>query len=178
MLSIERSCAECATMFILRSVNNRYCSTQCSRAVRARRSKRYKEANRDRLLAYWRHYNATHERRRSPGARHRERERDRLPHRTGRSKEWFKKNPERARELWARRYARKKTATVEPVNPLIVFDRDRGVCWLCKKKVTRANMSIDHVIPLASGGEHSYRNIRLSHLRCNQQKNAAHLTLF
>ena len=67
-----------------------------------------------------------------------------------------------------------------------LFLRDNGKCWLCggscdwEDSCTRTNgvvvvgasyPSIDHVIPLARGGKHSWSNIRLAHKHCNELKN-------
>lgn len=32
--------------------------------------------------------------------------------------------------------------------------------------------TLDHVVPLARGGEHSYRNVKLAHPLCNSRKGA------
>lgn len=52
-----------------------------------------------------------------------------------------------------------------------VFDRDGGVCYLCCTTVTIDNSTIDHVIPLSRGGEHTYENVRISCVSCNLRKN-------
>lgn len=51
-----------------------------------------------------------------------------------------------------------------------VRERDGDVCWLCGKPVDSKTRSYDHAIPLAKGGEHSTRNIRVAHRRCNSAK--------
>lgn len=65
-----------------------------------------------------------------------------------------------------------------------VFNRDRGVCYLCggkcnpKDYVIRGGVfiagdmypSIDHVVPLVAGGRHSWNNVRLAHRLCNSIK--------
>ena len=63
--------------------------------------------------------------------------------------------------------------------------RDKDVCWICKQKVDwsdfeiRANEvfvagerypSIDHVMPLAKGGAHTWDNVKLAHRGCNAKK--------
>lgn len=60
--------------------------------------------------------------------------------------------------------------------------RDHDVCWLCGKKVDWSDIddervyagnnypSIDHVVPLAKGGKHSWDNVRLAHRICNSYK--------
>ena len=65
-----------------------------------------------------------------------------------------------------------------------LFRRDGGRCWICgmpcyytdivvtdKTKVA-GNMypSIDHVKPLAEGGEHSWKNVKLAHRICNSDR--------
>lgn len=65
-----------------------------------------------------------------------------------------------------------------------LFNRDLGVCYLCGRKCNYEDYtvrdgafiagdwypSIDHVVPLAKGGEHSWANVRLAHHRCNWEK--------
>ena len=65
-----------------------------------------------------------------------------------------------------------------------LFKRDEGKCYLCGKRcnfddyIMRGNIfiagdwypSIDHVVPLAKGGDHSWENVRLAHRRCNSNK--------
>lgn len=60
-------------------------------------------------------------------------------------------------------------------------ERDGNVCWTCGQKVNWEDKkevkgivicgedypSIDHIIPLSKGGEHSWQNIKLCHRRCN-----------
>lgn len=65
-----------------------------------------------------------------------------------------------------------------------LFKRDGGVCYLCggmcewdDKEIRDGHTvhlnnypSIEHVIPLSRGGEHSWNNVRLSHRYCNAIK--------
>lgn len=66
-----------------------------------------------------------------------------------------------------------------------LYKRDNGICWICKGEcdykdyettedgyfIVHDNYpSIDHVIPLAKGGEHSWDNVKLAHHRCNTLK--------
>lgn len=74
------------------------------------------------------------------------------------------------------RRARKRRAFVEHVTLETVYASDHGVCWLCGGYVSLETVvrgdrpSMDHVTPLAKGGEHSYSNVRLAHQRCNSRK--------
>lgn len=104
------------------------------------------------------------------------------------ARKWVEKNRERANEnkrryrkerpdVWrknnALRRARKNKAKIfGEVDFDKILKRDKGKCWLCRKKVAKKDLSFDHVIPLSKGGEHSERNIRVAHLSCNCSKNS------
>lgn len=81
-------------------------------------------------------------------------------------------NPEKGRERSAVRRARQRRASVvERVQLAALYERDKGVCQLCHKKVKLADASIDHIIPISKDEtEHSYRNTQLAHLRCNSAR--------
>jgi len=83
---------------------------------------------------------------------------------------WQKANPDKCRDIAARRRALKRGATVEPVSRAVVFDRDGGRCHLCGKKVAPKHWHLDHIVPLSQGGEHSYKNVAVSHPTCNMRK--------
>lgn len=81
---------------------------------------------------------------------------------------------ERRRKRYVRR-AREYDAFVEHVTIKYLLRRDAGVCQLCGLKVcgTHPNprsASLDHIIPLARGGEHSKSNTQLACLACNIKK--------
>lgn len=68
-----------------------------------------------------------------------------------------------------------------------VYDLDDGVCYLCGRACDWEDIedrdgvmvagdnypSIDHVIPLAKGGTHTWNNVRLAHRKCNIVKSDA-----
>ena len=92
---------------------------------------------------------------------------------------WRQKNPEKRRATEQRRRARKLDVVSEVVDNLIVFERDKWMCQLCKLPVDNnlkfpdpQSASLDHKIPLSKGGSHSYENTQLAHLRCNISKGA------
>lgn len=77
----------------------------------------------------------------------------------------------------ARRRARQAEQLVEVVDPDVVFERDGWRCHLCGRRIDRRlsgraamGPTIDHLVPLAAGGEHSYRNVAAAHRRCNSAK--------
>ena len=65
-----------------------------------------------------------------------------------------------------------------------LYKRDKGVCHICGGKCDYEDYvvsdqaiicgdwypSIDHVIPLSKGGEHSWDNVKLAHRICNSKK--------
>ena len=70
------------------------------------------------------------------------------------------------------REARKRNQFVERVDTAVLHARDGGYCGICKEYVSSQDASIDHVIPLSKGGEHSYANTQVSHPLCNMRKSA------
>jgi 5-methylcytosine-specific restriction endonuclease McrA len=74
--------------------------------------------------------------------------------------------------------ARRRRAAIETVNPIKVFDRDKWKCQFCGTKTPRSLRGtnegrapeLDHIIPLARGGEHSYANTQCLCRTCNGSK--------
>lgn len=83
----------------------------------------------------------------------------------------------KARDRAIRRSRELNSLTADMVVPWKVFVRDRWICWLCGDKVDKSKRhpegeapTMDHVVPLSKGGEHSYANVRLAHSRCNTMR--------
>lgn len=90
------------------------------------------------------------------------------------------------KELWAKsmkksdkhnRKAKIRKAYVAPVSIRDIYQRDKGICQLCGKKVNLKDewpslmcASIDHIIPLSLGGTHEPKNVQLAHFMCNTLK--------
>ncbi len=75
-----------------------------------------------------------------------------------------------------RDYLKKKNAT-DPIPPMMIYKRDRGLCQICGetgdtglKWPQPIRMCMGHVIPIAKGGIHGPENIQLAHLECNMLK--------
>jgi len=51
-----------------------------------------------------------------------------------------------------------------------VFERDRYQCQSCAKTSLQAKLTIDHIIPLARGGQNDISNLQTLCCTCNQQK--------
>jgi hypothetical protein len=76
-----------------------------------------------------------------------------------------------------RRRNRIKAATVEVVERLVVFARDKWRCAICGVKTIKEpyqprSAELDHIIPLSKGGEHSYLNTQCACRKCNGAKGA------
>ena len=89
-----------------------------------------------------------------------------------RNREWRKLNPEKVLAKNQRRRASKAKVVVENVAPSAIYERDAGICQLCKKPVEREKMTLDHVVPLSKGGPHTFGNLQLAHRSCNSSKGA------
>lgn len=68
-------------------------------------------------------------------------------------------------------------AFVEVVEVEVLAERDGFICQLCDYAVDMTARhpdkwcaTVDHVIPVSLGGEHSYANTQLAHFRCNSSK--------
>jgi 5-methylcytosine-specific restriction endonuclease McrA len=90
-----------------------------------------------------------------------------------RSRAWEVNNRPRRREIVRKtentRRARKLNQFVEDIDPQIVFERDEGICGICDTAVI-GKFHVDHIIPLAKGGLHTYGNVQTAHPTCNLRK--------
>lgn len=43
-------------------------------------------------------------------------------------------------------------------------------CWVCGLPVASAQMSIEHIVPRALGGDDRWTNLAISHGHCNNQR--------
>lgn len=89
-------------------------------------------------------------------------------------------DPERSR---TREYAlkNKRRAKLRESGQFIerraIFERDGWMCQLCGEPVTDGLhythpmcATLDHIVPIALGGEHVQENVQLAHMRCNSRK--------
>jgi 5-methylcytosine-specific restriction endonuclease McrA len=58
-----------------------------------------------------------------------------------------------------------------------IFERDGWICQVCGRETTRdpdpynpSSPTVDHIVPLAAGGEHSRANVRLACMGCNSAR--------
>lgn len=75
-------------------------------------------------------------------------------------------------------YGESWRAKYEPINKRRVFERDKWRCQLCGCRVKRTKeydvkqATIDHIVPIALGGEHRYANVQTACMECNSKKGA------
>lgn len=98
------------------------------------------------------------------------------PARTTLSEKRKRESTTRARHARRTRHAE---ALVERFDPDEIYDRDNWICQLCGQPVDRSltwphpeSKSLDHVVPLVAGGDHSRVNTQLAHWLCNVRKGA------
>ena len=71
------------------------------------------------------------------------------------------------------RRARLRGLPSERVMLSVLFERDKGICGICQKRVYKNARDIqmrpshDHILPVSRGGANTYVNARLAHRRCN-----------
>lgn len=78
----------------------------------------------------------------------------------------------------AKRRAVERGLGAERIDPIKVFERDGWVCYLCGADTPREMRGtyapnapeLEHVVPLAAGGEHAWANVRCACRRCNSLK--------
>lgn len=79
-----------------------------------------------------------------------------------------------------RRKQRIKKNGYQYINKTKVFERDRWICHICgcnTPKRKRGTMSmdapeLDHIVPIAAGGSHTYSNVACACKKCNIKKSS------
>ena len=71
------------------------------------------------------------------------------------------------------------TAEVDPtVTQDSIYERDKGICYICgnltyreyENRPTNQRATLDHIIPVSKGGNHTFDNVRIACWRCNSIK--------
>lgn len=87
------------------------------------------------------------------------------------------------RRAKAKRRAVERGARADNIDPIAVFDRDGWKCQLCGERTPRRLRGttqdrapeLDHVLPLALGGQHTWGNVQCACRACNLAKGATPL---
>src|SRR5690606_1024132 len=82
------------------------------------------------------------------------------------------------RKTKAWRRAVERGVTAERFDPFEIFERDKWRCHICSTKTPKSLRGtyednapeLDHIVPLAAGGEHTRRNTACSCRKCNIEK--------
>lgn len=79
-------------------------------------------------------------------------------------------------------YGRKRRAMIKgrstvPYKGLEIYERDKGFCGICKLPIDIKlkfpdvnSFSVDHILPIAIGGDDTPDNVQAAHLGCNARK--------
>lgn len=143
---LERTCIVCSSAFLWESAQARppiTCSGACARQRRKENRAAYRATEKFREI-----------RRRSPSRR-------------------------AAKKL--RKAIARGASGGEKVDPLKVFERDAWRCGICGQKTLKSKRGtthprapeLDHIVALANGGDHSYRNVQCACRQCNGAKGAS-----
>lgn len=71
-----------------------------------------------------------------------------------------------------RRAERLRAAQTDGYSREAIFERDGWRCWLCGLQLDPNNATIDHVIPIAAGGDDTAANVRAACSPCNSRRGA------
>lgn len=147
-------CATCGKEFHATPSTKRiYCSRDCKDNRNGT-----KEERKERKLIYYRKYREEH----------REKYKQYFRVHYQENKESIKIKNNDLRQL---RRAIRITGSGEYIDRLGLYQRDRGICGICGKKVENGEISIDHIIPITRGGTHTWGNVQLAHTNCNRRRN-------
>lgn len=58
----------------------------------------------------------------------------------------------------------------ETVSRYMIYKRDNGKCGFCGKELSRAEATVDHLLPKSRGGETTWDNVVLACKPCNSHK--------
>jgi 5-methylcytosine-specific restriction endonuclease McrA len=138
----------------------RYCSEDCRKRAAVVRAASWQKANPERLVEHKKRSNANYY------AANRDEQR-------ARTARYKRENPQRVQAWHATRHAKRRGAEVgESFTLDEIFERDQGWCYLCRSDCSRADATMEHVVPIGPPhfGPHSRANVKLAHRSCNTRK--------
>ncbi len=86
-----------------------------------------------------------------------------------RTKLWRAAHPEEVYQMGRQRRARKMAVVSVPYSRTTIYQRDQGICQICRMPVGQ-KWHIDHIVPLSRGASDTPENVQLAHPHCNQVK--------
>jgi 5-methylcytosine-specific restriction endonuclease McrA len=130
------------------------------------RHSKWIQKNRDHVMAYQRRYNEENRTRKNEVTRKRRASMTKEERRAQ-----YLRNRDNIIQNRQRRRARVANAPqIERIDTAAIAWRDGYRCYLCGKALTRKQITLDHVIPLARGGTHTADNLRVACRSCNCRK--------
>lgn len=91
----------------------------------------------------------------------------------------YRRNSEKQAANTRRRRAARRGLLAEDFSLTDIAERDRWRCQICGNKVDKdlkwphkKCATVDHIVPIKLGGEHSKANCQLAHADCNRRKGA------
>lgn len=168
-------CDVCGSEFVPNGSTHRRCSKECKKAGKAAYGAAHYKANRDKILARSAaRYEANRDKRREQMAAHLEANRERYKEYYA---EYYKANKVQHRRHRQLRRARLKNVACDPtVCKTELHIRSGGRCNACgvmtdldgPDSPTKAHL--DHIIPLAHTGTHTWDNVQILCRSCNLSK--------
>jgi len=67
----------------------------------------------------------------------------------------------------------KNSSQKRKIKSILMKGNKFGYCCFCKKRVLINNVTLEHIIPLAFGGDWSLKNLTLSCVDCNKDRGVA-----
>lgn len=87
--------------------------------------------------------------------------------------QYYSQDPDEVlRATRRRRAVRLRSAARDGYKRDAIFARDSWRCWLCHTALTEETATIDHVIPIAAGGDDTTDNVRAACGPCNSRRGA------
>ena len=131
----------------------------------AYKKKTHYELNKDKIKVCVKRYSKT------PSGKFAHKKANKKYNKTPKAKDIFRKSSHVRRALL-------KNATIEDFSPTEIFERDNYVCQLCGCKTSLRyrityhpkRTTLDHIIPLSLGGDHSRMNTQCACHKCNIEK--------
>ena len=88
-----------------------------------------------------------------------------------RDKRYYRRNYQKCYAMVMLRKARLlKAPIVEKIDRISIYERDQGICHICKHRVSKMKFTLDHLIPLSKQGNHTAINLATAHRSCNSRR--------
>lgn len=177
--SLAKKCIKCGTLFsgvrcksCKKAYQQKYDAEHSKHRVEYMRKWREDNPGRDREASAIR-YAANPEKERARQAAYRKLNPDRV---NAARRRFVEANPEYNRIKLANRSDRIKSVggKLSKGLPVRLLELQRGKCACCRASLSDTGYHLDHIIPLAAGGENSDHNIQLLCPACNIKKAAKH----